>query len=194
VADAGAPQFINLETPQLVSLDGTRSFDPDGDSLTYAWTKLSGPAVTLKDPLTATPTFTADPVSQDTPIVLQLKVSDGTLSASAQTTVTLLAGTPRKTGGKQRPGDATQDGKLDLSDAIWLLEFLFQGGHSLPCDGAGAAGPNPGALALLDSNGDGRLDLSDAVFVLAFLFQGGNHPVLGTSCVPIPACADKCSP
>ena len=64
--------------------------------------------------------------------------------------------------GRQRPGDASQDGSLDLSDAIWLLEYLFLGaGPALPCEGGTAAGPGPGNLGLLDVNGDGGIDISD---------------------------------
>jgi PKD repeat protein len=56
VADAGPDQTVQKKT--LVTLDGSLSFDSDGDPLTYAWTQTSGPAVTLTGADTATPTFT----------------------------------------------------------------------------------------------------------------------------------------
>lgn len=42
-----------------VQLDGTRSFDPDGDALTYQWTQLSGLPVEIIGGDTATPSFRA---------------------------------------------------------------------------------------------------------------------------------------
>ncbi|MBN1443404.1 MAG: dockerin type I repeat-containing protein [Planctomycetes bacterium] len=90
--------------------------------------------------------------------------------------------------GLQRPGDARQDGKLDLSDAVRLLGHLFLGSpgqETLPCEGRTASSPGPGDLALADVNGDGRIDPSDAVRTLGFLFLGPEPPVLGTQCVRI---------
>ncbi|MBI4601215.1 MAG: hypothetical protein HY721_04560 [Planctomycetes bacterium] len=96
-------------------------------------------------------------------------------------------------GGLRIPGDGNQDGKLDLSDGIFLLGFLFQGTVSeLPCgDGTLATAGN---RLLLDSNGDASLDLSDAVAVFGYLFLGSKPPVLGTDCVPMLDCSDRCAP
>ncbi|ADO72841.1 myxosortase-dependent M36 family metallopeptidase [Stigmatella aurantiaca] len=60
-----------------VTLNGTGSVDPDGQALTYLWTQVSGPAVTLSNATSATPTFVAD-VSKNTVLGFQLVVSDGT--------------------------------------------------------------------------------------------------------------------
>ncbi|MBI4582594.1 MAG: hypothetical protein HY717_00980 [Planctomycetes bacterium] len=56
-------------------------------------------------------------------------------------------------------GDANQDGRQDISDAIWTLTFLFKGG------------PRPCANTA-DVNGDNRLDLSDPIYLLTYLFGG----------------------
>jgi ELWxxDGT repeat protein len=97
-------------------------------------------------------------------------------------------------GGLQRPGDANQDGKLDLSDAIWLLGHLFLGSHpELPCEGGSASSPGPGALEVVDVNGDGGIDISDAVSALSFLFLGSKPPALGTECTRISGCDDRCA-
>ncbi len=107
--------------------------------------------------------------------------------------VSVLLNECAQSGGLQRPGDANQDGGLDLSDAVWLLGHLFLGEHrSLPCEGRSAGNPGPGELTLLDGNGDGRLDLSDAIHILAYLFVGGEPPVLGAECVAIAGCPDRC--
>ena len=72
-------------------------------------------------------------------------------------------------------GDANADGGRDLSDAVFVLDWLFQGGVSPVCEKAA------------DSNDDGQIDLSDAVFVLNYLFLGGRAPPTPSNpCVPVP--------
>lgn len=58
----------------VVSLDGSLSFDPDGDPFTYAWTQSAGPAVTLSDFASASPTFAA-PAGPAT-LTFELRVTD----------------------------------------------------------------------------------------------------------------------
>jgi hypothetical protein len=60
-------------------------------------------------------------------------------------------------------GDANGDNSLDLSDASFGLNFLFNGGDRPIC------------MKSVDANDDGDLDLSDALFVLNFLFNGGDN-------------------
>src|SRR3990167_8248139 len=57
VADAGDGQPVAEGAP--VMLDGTASFDEDGDTLSYVWTQVGGPPVVLGSADSATPTFTA---------------------------------------------------------------------------------------------------------------------------------------
>jgi hypothetical protein len=63
-----------------------------------------------------------------------------------------------------RRGDATADGKVNLTDAISLLDRLFRGGADFLCQQAA------------DTNVDGGLDISDAVYLLLYLFVG-SQPV-----------------
>ena len=81
VANAGAARTV-LSLTQT-QLDGRASSDPDGDALTYQWTQLSGPGVTLSDPTSATPTFVTP--SGPTTLRFQLVVSDGTHQSQAST-------------------------------------------------------------------------------------------------------------
>ena len=71
-ADAGADQVVS--TGATVQLDGSASYDPGGNP-SYKWTQTSGPAVTLSDPTSVKPTFTAP--SNATSLAFQLVVTDG---------------------------------------------------------------------------------------------------------------------
>jgi hypothetical protein len=61
----------------LVTLDGSASSDADKDILTYKWTQIAGPSVTLSDNTAVKPTFTAPVVQQQTVLTFQLMVNDG---------------------------------------------------------------------------------------------------------------------
>ena len=112
----------------------------------------------------------------------------------------VLGGTPglvnsvaleEEPGGRQVPGDISQDGRLDLTDAVALLGFLFQGTPAtLPCGDGTIA--DPANLTLLDDNADGGVNLSDAVYILVYLFSGGPPPVLGAECVQVAGCEQVC--
>ena len=70
----------------------------------------------------------------------------------------------RKVAQRFRRGDTNADGKVDISDAVGILVYLFQGGQLNDCRSAA------------DVNDDGQIDISDPVVLLAFLFQGGGTP------------------
>jgi len=70
-ANAGSNQSVDGNT--TVNLSGSAT-DPDGGSLTYAWTQTSGTSVTLTNSNTATPSFTA-PDSTET-LTFLLTVTD----------------------------------------------------------------------------------------------------------------------
>ena len=58
-------------------------------------------------------------------------------------------------------GDSNSDGRVDLSDAVSVLDFLFAGREPSRCFDA------------MDGNDDGHVDLSDPIFLLGFFFGGG---------------------
>ena len=88
VANAG-PNQTHFVT-EVVTLDGTGSYDVDGDPLTYSWSFLSAPtgetdeksAATLSDPASPTPIFVIDLPGI---YVLQLVVNDGKVNSAPDT-------------------------------------------------------------------------------------------------------------
>jgi len=93
--------------------------------------------------------------------------------------------------GLQMPGDANQDGEVDISDVIALISYLFLGSPAqLPCGSGGAT--DPANVTLLDFNGGGEIDLSDGIAALTWLFLGGSGHFLGPVCTPIEGCPDRC--
>jgi len=91
VADPGPAQYV---TPgELVILDGSRSQDPSGGSLSYAWSQVSGTAVTLSDPAARELYLDAPGSSGD--LVFSLRVTNGSgLSDTATVTVAVGATPP----------------------------------------------------------------------------------------------------
>ncbi len=61
-------------------------------------------------------------------------------------------------------GDVTGDGVMDVSDGIFLLNYLFRNGSA------------PYPLAVGDLNCDGLVDLGDAIRLFNYLYKGGDPP------------------
>ena len=77
VAEAGIDQLVAEQSE--VTLDGTASFDPDDDTLTYAWLQTQGTPVSLSDPSSPQPTFRAPLVNAaGETLTFRLTVDDGT--------------------------------------------------------------------------------------------------------------------
>ncbi|MCY4637891.1 MAG: PKD domain-containing protein, partial [Acidobacteria bacterium] len=85
---AHAGNDIAVEPDGYVRLDGSRSADPNGDILTFAWTQIRGEQITLPDPSYVQPSFTAP--WRPEALVFRLTVTDPSgLSDSDEVTVTV---------------------------------------------------------------------------------------------------------
>ncbi|MGH8443025.1 MAG: M36 family metallopeptidase [Nevskiaceae bacterium] len=84
--DAGPAQSVNEGA--LVTMAGTAS-DDENEPLTIAWTRVSGPTVTLTGANTLAPTFTAPNVTAFTTLTLQMAVTDGTTNVTDTVVVSI---------------------------------------------------------------------------------------------------------
>jgi len=88
VADAG-PDQIGVPSGQI-TLDGSASYDPDGDVITYQWTQIAGPNVTLNGATNAKATFTS---VDSQSYAFRLTVKD-TYGAQSMAKVTITTSAP----------------------------------------------------------------------------------------------------
>ncbi len=64
-------------------------------------------------------------------------------------------------------GDANQSGGVSISDAVYLIAYIFSGG------------PAPTPLISGDADCSGGVNISDAVYLIAHIFGGGPAPCAG---------------
>ncbi|WP_196502726.1 IPT/TIG domain-containing protein [Aestuariivirga litoralis] len=86
VADAGSNQSVT--TRALVTLDGSKSSDPENGTLTYSWKQTVGTTATLSDVTAAMPTFAAPILATgitSEELTFELTVADDTGSTSVAT-------------------------------------------------------------------------------------------------------------
>ncbi|MCR4405219.1 MAG: PKD domain-containing protein [Candidatus Acetothermia bacterium] len=114
VADAGPDQAVIKGV--TVQLDGSGSFDPDGDRLRFTWSFISKPEeslAVLSDPANVRPTFLADAVGR---YVVQLQVEDGRGGVDTdEVQIIVMFGLK---------GDVDLDGDVDIIDAQWAAEYI----------------------------------------------------------------------
>jgi hypothetical protein len=64
-------------------------------------------------------------------------------------------------------GDANGDLSIDISDAVFLLQYIFVGG------------PAPNPLSAGNVNCDAGIDIADAVYLILYIFSGFTAPCAG---------------
>jgi hypothetical protein len=64
-------------------------------------------------------------------------------------------------------GDANADASVDISDAVYLIAYIFSGGSA------------PSPLLAGDANCDEAVDIADVVYLISYIFSGGAAPCAG---------------
>ena len=115
-ADAGPDLEVDQETK--VVLDGSNSFDPDGDNLSYQWNQLAGPSVTLSDPAAVKPTFEGPFVDSDgLSYTFELTVTD---SSGLKATDTIVINVTLPFGNKPPIAVVGDDQTVDENSTVTL--------------------------------------------------------------------------
>ena len=110
----------------VVTLDGSGSSDPEGSDLTFHWVSVY-PGITLSDPASASPTFTAPDVDMLSKFQFTLFVSDGELNSDTVTsTVTVIpAGELIRNGGFEEFVEGSDPESTSLKDiAFWNIDSV----------------------------------------------------------------------
>ena len=116
-ANAGPNQIVPSNT--LVTLNGSGSSDPNGLSLTYAWSQVSGSAVVLSDASNVGPTFTSYSASVTADVVMGLAVFNGFVSSTSDTVV-LTVNPPPAAGNNPPVSNAGPDQSVSSGAAVTL--------------------------------------------------------------------------
>jgi hypothetical protein len=134
-----------VDPGSLVTLDGSRSFDPDGDLATYAWSQTRGPDVAITDSDRATAYFNvSEDASHGTVLEFCLAVSDSYGNIATETaTMTVTtnhspvadAGSDQKImAGKRLRLDGSGSYDPDAEDNIVQYQWEQLEGEALPFD------------------------------------------------------------
>lgn len=144
VADAGSDQAV-IYVGSTIQLDGTQSYDIEGDTITYNWAVLSKPegsTAELSDVTSPNPTFLADVHGDYT---IELVVSDGTSSSTTdQVIITLGNSSPVANAGLNQSVVQGEQVCFDGSDSTDDNEDILSFSWSLTTpDGSSASLDDP---------------------------------------------------
>ncbi len=167
VVEAG-PQapILQVPLPSNIVLRQTDSvmarvfaYDPDDEPVTL---RLEG------DPIPPNVEFTdstggvggffykPDPLHVGFTYNLDFIASDGTLEDTVEVVIDVVS---------YVCGDANADDAVNVSDAVYIINYIF------------TSGPAPQPLAAADANGSGTVNVSDAVYLINFIFTSGPPPI-----------------
>jgi hypothetical protein len=167
VEEAGpqAPVIVDLPDSHEVNVDDTLAIwlrSTDADSGPPGWSMEAIPSVpgnaVFADSANGNGSFTFVPDSTqvDSTWELTFIASDGTLADSVTTVVGVR---------QYIPGDADANGSVNVSDIVYLIDFVF------------ATGPAPQPLLAGDCDGSGTVNVSDIAYLIQFIFGEGPPPV-----------------
>ena len=165
IANAGTD--TQAEFSESVTLDGSGSFDPENDSLTYNWLLLDSPEGSqsgFSDPQAVDSLFFGDTAGDYT---LELIVNDGSLNSDPDTVVITVGADPQNL--------------TPVALASWYIRFdELERGLWLELDGSTSVDPDGDELTYMwriinqDPNDNSVLENSDQVFA-SLLREGFNE-------------------
>ncbi len=127
-ADAGGDRTVQAFT--AVQLDGSNSFDPEGDALTFSWVQIAGTAVSLNGADTPKPAFNAP--DGETVMMFELTVADGSGQTDSDTVQVEC----------HAPADDNQEPFADAGS-----DQFVDGGSAVQLDGTGSTDPDGDVLS-----------------------------------------------
>ncbi len=104
---------------------------------------------------------------QDTLIRLEFEIEPDTVQGDFLGDTRLIAIHSNQSTIQYLCGDANWSGSVNISDAVYLIAYIFSGG------------PAPSPLLAGDANCSGTVNISDAVYLIAYIFSGGPAPCAG---------------
>ncbi len=128
VANAGSDRSVGEGV--TVTLNGAGSSDPDGDPLTWQWSQISGPAVTLSSSTAPNPTFTSPSVLSAQVLRFRLVVNDGKIGSTPDEVLITL-----------------QNDVNEAPTARAGMDQVLGEGALVTLDGTGSSDPNADPLA-----------------------------------------------
>jgi hypothetical protein len=144
-SEANHPPAAHIESKakyiagQTVTLNGSGSSDPDGDTLTFLWAQTEGETISLGNNAGHTLIFTAPKVQQSTAFTLRLNVDDGKLSDSASVQFMVLPETESSTLATEFCNAVDEHDQMDLScpqgEVITDITFASYGTPKGACGG-----------------------------------------------------------
>jgi outer membrane protein assembly factor BamB len=149
-------EAIDVDVSTLLSWTGG---DPDGDAMTYdVYLGIADPPALVSDDQTAVSYTPPSDLMNGTQYFWKIIAFDehGSSTEGPLWTFTTI---PAYT-----CGDCNDDGNINISDAVWIINYVFIGGDA----------PNP--LCVGDANADGGVNVSDAVHIINYVFIGGDPP------------------
>ena len=179
VADAGDNQSVYSGV--RVTLDGSHSSDPEGQTLTCQWAQTGGPTVQISSSTATRAYFTAPEVEigQQATLIFELTVFDSSMLSCTDTCIVQVQPTP--------PTDSDGDGTPDEQDAFpndaseWIDTDLDGTGNNADADDDNDNMPDAWETANgfdplvddadQDSDGDGLSNLEE--------YQNGSDPMNG---------------
>jgi hypothetical protein len=135
-ANAGGDQQVEEGEPE-VTLNGSNSFDPDGDSLSFQWDQIAGPPVTLMPDSTAeNPIFTAPLVAlAGLSFTFELTVTDTSGLQATDTTVVNVTSSKILQSPNQPPAAVVGDDPADDQEVDEDATVTLNGSNSSDPEG-----------------------------------------------------------